>query len=660
MPRPTRVPYDIIVDDLYDTRVPLHNELAFQHGIHFDAKYIGSMEIPRPASRLEIVAAMRRVRYEFKAKGFKKKKVDIAISVDGVKVVLKKKRKGKFAWDESQLIVLFSPIYRIFYVSHDSQDLQIFSYIARDGATNTFKCNVFKCAKKSQAMRIVRTIGQAFDVCHKVVQASTEPTMDEVRLSEARRKGSEALASLAEEEQKEEDSISRSPSPSPLIPPPTEPPPPAPPQPSQAQAAPPSQLPRPKGDSLSSIVTAGSNPLKEGSEAGGSGAVVGGGALPGQVPSTSEAPSFSGAVPHSSFPGFHPYAFPSGTWGGPPPPPLSSLYSSFAHGPNPAPDPAAAEASGGGGGPVVSPYATLALQQPHLLSPAPSGQLSPPQHARFAANQLDSYTYGLIRSQMEQAQQQAQVACCQVQLLRDQLNAETTARLEAQARTTHLLSANRELLDQVSNLVSRMQGLESKILTGEPAPPVPPHQTQSSEQQQQQQSSPYQYLPPYQPPQASSSMGGGDSSLPSTSFASPPLSAQTAGATSKVSGSEGGPGTGQIPTLGLPPRLGLGVKQIRGMTPVLERSGERSPADPLYQAGAAALDPGSTTDTTTDYSSSDQYASAPFPGLGPGPSTSASSQPQFQSQSQSQQSSATPTHALPASRKPRAAPPNGK
>ena len=37
---------------------------------------------------------------------------------------------------------------RIFYVSHDSQDLNIFSYIARDGASNVFKCNVFKANKK--------------------------------------------------------------------------------------------------------------------------------------------------------------------------------------------------------------------------------------------------------------------------------------------------------------------------------------------------------------------------------------------------------------------------------------------------------------------------------------------------------------------------------
>lgn len=33
-------------------------------------------------------------------------------------------------------------------MSHDSQDLKIFSYIARDGSSNSFRCNVFKSKKK--------------------------------------------------------------------------------------------------------------------------------------------------------------------------------------------------------------------------------------------------------------------------------------------------------------------------------------------------------------------------------------------------------------------------------------------------------------------------------------------------------------------------------
>ncbi|CAK1554824.1 unnamed protein product [Leptosia nina] len=156
---PSTKQYDLVTNDEYDTKISLHPDEAFEYGITFHAKYIGTMDVPRPTSRVEIVAAMRRVRYEFKARGVKKRKVTVDVSTEGVRVKTRtKKTKGKSPSSklfgrkrttcEEAIELMHHPIYRIFYVSHDSSDLKIFSYIARDGATNVFKCSVFKSSRK--------------------------------------------------------------------------------------------------------------------------------------------------------------------------------------------------------------------------------------------------------------------------------------------------------------------------------------------------------------------------------------------------------------------------------------------------------------------------------------------------------------------------------
>ena len=163
----TRRTYDQ-VNDVHDTRIPLYNEEAFRYGILFKAKFIGSLEINRPSNKLDIITAMRRIRYEFKVKGIKKARCHLYMSLDGVKITKRKKNRRRKHYTDDQLFIMQHQIYRIFYVSHDSQDQRIFSYITGETPTNTFRCNVFKAKKKSLALHIVRTLGQAFDVCHKL------------------------------------------------------------------------------------------------------------------------------------------------------------------------------------------------------------------------------------------------------------------------------------------------------------------------------------------------------------------------------------------------------------------------------------------------------------------------------------------------------------
>lgn len=58
------------------------------------------------------------------------------------------KRERKNEDDTEEIELMNHPIYRIFYVSHDCSDLKIFSFIARDPSSDTFKCSVFKSNKK--------------------------------------------------------------------------------------------------------------------------------------------------------------------------------------------------------------------------------------------------------------------------------------------------------------------------------------------------------------------------------------------------------------------------------------------------------------------------------------------------------------------------------
>lgn len=76
--------------------------------------------------------------------------VPVAVDARAIACLPVRRSQQKKQWtnDADDIEVMHHPIYRIFYVSHDSSDLKIFSYIARDGSTDSFKCIVFKSNKK--------------------------------------------------------------------------------------------------------------------------------------------------------------------------------------------------------------------------------------------------------------------------------------------------------------------------------------------------------------------------------------------------------------------------------------------------------------------------------------------------------------------------------
>lgn len=356
---PAKTKYNL-VDDGHDLRIPLHNEEAFQHGINFEAKYIGSLDVTRPSSRVEIVAAMRRIRYEFKVKNIKKKKVHIVVSVDGVKVTLRKKKKKKeWTWDESKMLVMQDPIYRIFYVSHDSQDLKIFSYIARDGQSNVFRCNVFKSKKKSQAMRIVRTVGQAFEVCHKLSLQHTQQNADGQEDSNSDKNDSSVTARELTSQEK-----------------------------------------TPTVTEETDIDAEEAN-------------------QPAAAVATEELNLNRGVTDLDA----------------------TAKTSDLGHTNTKIPE-----------------EASLLMSSPRMLLPA-SGTVPPPGAPPLSVH----HQIQLLQQQLQQQQQQTQVAVAQVHLLKDQLSAEATARLEAQARVHQLLLQNKDLLQHISLLVKQIQELETKM-----------------------------------------------------------------------------------------------------------------------------------------------------------------------------------------------------
>ncbi|XP_043205480.1 carboxyl-terminal PDZ ligand of neuronal nitric oxide synthase protein-like isoform X1 [Amphibalanus amphitrite] len=433
-----------------DGRISLHSEEAFQQGLSFEARYIGSLNIPAPRSKLDIVHAMRKVRLEFKNKGIKKKLVTIKVSSAGIEVTMKVPKKRNHPSLETSPLIMHHPIHRIFYVSHDTQDFRVFSYISGEIQSKLCRCNVFKTIKKSQALEVVRTVGQAFEVCHSLEasladQPGASPASPTSTASPA---GGVPAAAPA-------------PAPSPV--------------PVPVSAAPPLNHPS-DSDSEPSSADAAKKPPPAPTD------------TSSEQPSVDTPPSpLSGEQPVVSEPA--PASEPTETRK----PPKSPSERPRAATEQPrSPDgrrttrrdrvscsPAERR--------LLEPLGGLpqmAAERRHMLLEALSVPASPMDGRRAATLSPDALTapapeqlhdvhrlagssslyhqLQLMRERLVQQQQQTQAALAQVHLVRDQLQAETAARLEAQARTHQLLLHNRELLDHVQVLVSELQSMEER------------------------------------------------------------------------------------------------------------------------------------------------------------------------------------------------------
>ncbi|XP_041825608.1 capon-like protein isoform X2 [Melanotaenia boesemani] len=294
--------------------------------------------------------------------------------------MLRKKQKRKeWTWDESKMLIMQDPIYRIFYVSHDSQDLKIFSYIARDGSSNSFRCNVFKSKKKTQAMRIVRTVGQAFEVCHKLSLQHAEQDADGQANGESDRSTEEPSSNgrkLSGAEQEED----------------------------------------------------------EGSKHGGRGGV--------------EDPAAGASLCEKA---------------------VSEILQSLA------------ELN------IVKPGQTIMDFDRKSVFTVTSQGVAPGSPCSPSLTPLASQHYlQLLQQQLQQQQQHTQVAVAQVQLLKDQMAAETAARMEAQARIHQLLLQNRDLLQHLALLVQQLKELEA--ISPKPTQPGQPQQETQANRHNDQQS----------------------------------------------------------------------------------------------------------------------------------------------------------------------------
>ncbi|XP_064419660.1 PTB domain-containing engulfment adapter protein 1 isoform X2 [Latimeria chalumnae] len=133
-------------------------EALLKHFISYNAKFLGNTEVEQPKGTEIVRDAVRKLKFARhikKSEGQKTPKVELQISIYGVKIL---DPKSKEVLHNCQL-------HRISFCADDKTDKRIFTFICKDAESNKHLCYVFdseKCAEE-----ITLTIGQAFDLAYK-------------------------------------------------------------------------------------------------------------------------------------------------------------------------------------------------------------------------------------------------------------------------------------------------------------------------------------------------------------------------------------------------------------------------------------------------------------------------------------------------------------
>ncbi|XP_036176165.1 PTB domain-containing engulfment adapter protein 1 isoform X6 [Myotis myotis] len=151
-------------------------EALSKHYIPYNAKFLGSTEVEQPKGTEVVRDAVRKLKFARhikKSEGQKIPKVELQISIYGVKIL---EPKTKEVQHNCQL-------HRISFCADDKTDKRIFTFICKDSESNKHLCYVFdseKCSSltlttkadllcfiRVKAEEITLTIGQAFNLAYR-------------------------------------------------------------------------------------------------------------------------------------------------------------------------------------------------------------------------------------------------------------------------------------------------------------------------------------------------------------------------------------------------------------------------------------------------------------------------------------------------------------